>query len=211
MIREKVSDKLKSLGLTLNLDKTHITSLRNGKCSFLGIDFFIRKNSEEHYKPTSLVKKDTTIRQRFAPRLILQAPIKKLLKKLQDRGFVKRNSKGEFFPIGKSNCIPLSHPQILNFFNSRIRGILNYYSCVHNRNELWFIVRFLHYSCALTLARKYKLKTLAKTFRKFGRDLKFVNEKGKKYTIFKPDNLRVLPMNDRFNVKENYNIDQILS
>lgn len=197
VIRNKVSNKLQSLGLTLNMEKTHITSLRNGKCRFLGIDFFIRQNTEKHHKPTSLVKKNTTtIRQRFAPRITLYAPILELLIKLKDKGFVKRSNKGEFFPTGKSNCIPLTHPQILNYFNSRILGILNYYSCVHNRNELWSIVRFLNYSCALTLARKYKLKSLAKTFKKFGRDLEFVNNIGKKYKIFRPVNLR-MPSNER--------------
>ena len=211
IMRNKVSDKLQSLGLTLNIEKTHITSLRKGKCRFLGIDFFIRQNTEKHHKPTSLVKKNTTIRQRFAPRIILHAPILELLTKLKDKGFVKRSIKGEFFPIGKSNCIPLTHPQILNYFNSRIRGILNYYSCVHNRNELWSIVRFLNYSCALTLARKYKLKSLARTFKKFGRDLDFINKKGKKYQIFRPDNLRMLPMNERFKVNENIDIDKLLN
>jgi group II intron reverse transcriptase/maturase len=211
IIRNKVSDKLRKLGLTLNFGKTQITSLRKDKCHFLGIDFFIRKNTEEHHKPTRLVKKNTTIRQRFAPRIIFQAPILKLLTDLKDKGFVKRSTKGEFFPIGKSNCIPLTHPQILNYFNSRIRGILNYYSCVHNRNELWSIVRFLNYSCALTLARKYKLKTLAKTFKKFGRDLEFVNKLGKKYKIFRPDNLRMLSMKERFRVNETSDIDKLLS
>lgn len=211
IIRNKASEKLQKLGLTLNMEKTQITSLRKGKCHFLGMDFFIRKNTEEYHKPSRLVKKNTTIRQRFAPRIILHAPILELLIKLKDKGFVKRSSKGEFFPIGKSNCVPLTHPQILNYFNSRIRGILNYYSCVHNRNELWSIVRFLNYSCALTLARKYKLKTLAKTFKKFGRDLEFVNELGKKYKIFRPDNLRMLPTNERFRVNETNNIDQLLS
>ena len=211
VIRNKVSEKLKKLGLTLNIEKTQITLLRKGKCRFLGIDFLIRKNTEEHHKPIRLVKKNTTIRQRFAPRIILLAPILELLVKLKEKGFVKRSSKGEFFPIGKSNCIPLTHPQILNYFNSRIRGILNYYSCVHNRNELWSIVRFLNYSCALTLARKHKLKSLAKTFKKFGRDLEFENQLGKKYKIFRPDNLRMLPMNERFRVKETRDIDQLLS
>jgi group II intron reverse transcriptase/maturase len=212
VIRNQVSNKLKSLGLTLNLEKTHITSLRNGKCRFLGIDFFIRKNDDKHHKPVTLVKKNnTTIKQRFAPRIILYAPILELIIKLKEKGFVKRSCLGEFFPKGKSNCIPLTHPQILNYFNSRIRGILNYYCCVHNRNELWSIVRFLNYSCALTLARKYKLKSLAKTFKKFGRDLKFVNDKGKEYKIFRPDNLRMLPEDERFRVNENTNIDQLLS
>lgn len=212
VICDQVSNKLKSLGLTLNLEKTHITSLRDGKCRFLAIDFFIRKNDDKHHKPTTLVKKNNTIiKQRFAPRIILYAPILELIIKLKDKGFVKRSRLGEFFPIGKSNCIPLTHPQIINYFNSRIRGILNYYSCVHNRDELWSIVRFLNYSCALTLARKYKLKSLAKTFKRFGRNLKFVNEKGKEYKIFRPDNLRMLSENERFRVNESTNIDQLLS
>ena len=212
VIRNLVSKKLQSLGLTLNMEKAHITSLRGKeKRCFLGVDFFIRKNTDKHHKPVSLVKKHTTIRQRFAPRIILHAPILELLTKLKDKGFIKRNHKSEFFPIGKFNCVNLTHPQILNYFNSRIRGILNYYSCVHNRNELWSIVRFLNYSCALTLARKFKLKTLAKTFKKFGRDLSFENEKGKKYKIFRPNNLRMLPMNERFRVNENNDIDKILS
>lgn len=216
-IRDQVSNKLKSLGLTLNFEKTHITSLRNGKCRFLGFDFFIRKNNDKHQKPITLIKKkgknknNTTIRQRFNPRIIIYAPILKLLVDLKDKGFVKRNSLGEFFAKGKNNYTQLSHPQILNYFNSRIRGILNYYSCVHNRMNLWSIVRFISYSCALTLAKKYKLRTLAKTFKKFGRNLKFVNNNGKEYTIFRPDNLRMLPENERFRVNENTNIDQLLS
>ena len=61
------------------------------------------------------------------------------------------------------------------------------------------------------MARKYKLKSLAKTFKRFGRDLKFVDEKGKEYKIFRPDNLRMLSENERFWVNENTNIDQLLS
>ena len=95
-IRDLVSRKLQSLGLTLSLEKTHITPLRgNKKCHFLGVDFFIRKNTDKHYKPVSLVKKkNTTIRQRFTPRIILHAPISKLLVKLKDKGFVRRNHNG---------------------------------------------------------------------------------------------------------------------
>lgn len=211
-VRDLVSRKLQNIGLTLNLEKTHITLLRGKeKCHFLGVDFFIRKNTDKHHKPVSLVKKNTTIRQRFTPRILLHAPILKLLVKLKDKGFVRRNHMSEFFPIAKTNCMNLTHAQILNYFNSRIRGILNYYCCVHNRNELWSIVRFLNYSCALTLARKFKLKTLAKTFKKFGRDLSLVNKKGKEYKIFRPDNLRMLPMNERFKVNENNNIDELLN
>lgn len=211
-IRSMISNKLQTLGLTLNLEKTHITSLRKGVCHFLGVDFKIRKNSEEHFKPVRVVKKgETSIRQRFTPRLILMAPILKLLEKLLKQGFVKRSSLGEFFPKGKQGLSQLSHPQILNYFNSRIRGVLNYYSCVHNRNSLWAIVRLLRYSCALCLAKKFKLKTLAKTFKKFGPELKFVNDKGKVYKIFRPENLKILPLEERFKTGQNYEIDKLLT
>ena len=59
VICDQVFDKLKSLGLTLNLEKTHITLLKDDKCRFLGMDFFIRKNDDKHHKPTTLVKKVT--------------------------------------------------------------------------------------------------------------------------------------------------------
>lgn len=207
-ICDQIFNKLKSLGLSLNFEKTHLTSLKNGKCRFLGMDFFIRKNNDKRHKPTILVKKsNTTIKQRFALWIILYVPILELITNLKEKDFMKRSRLGEFFPIGKTNCIPLSHPQILNYFNSSIREILNYYSCGHNRNELWSIVRFLNYSCALTLARKYKLESVAKTFKKFGRDLKFVNNNRKEYKIFRPDNLRMLSENKKFRVNENINID----
>lgn len=38
-------------------------------------------------------------------------------------------------------------------------------------------------SCALTLARKFKLRTLAKTFEKFGKDLGYTTEKGVRVTF----------------------------
>ena len=211
-IRLKISKKLKQLGLILNMEKTKVTSLRKSKCRFLGFDLFIRRTNKDHYKPVTRVKKNnTTIRQRFSPRLIISAPILHLLNKLKEKGFVKRSSKSEFFPKGKSNCTPLSHSQILNYFNSRIRGILNYYSCVHNRIQLWAIVRFLTYSCALTLAKKFKLKTLAKTFKKFGKSLTFKNKQGKTYKIYRPTNLRMLPFDQRFSVKENTSIEKLLN
>jgi retron-type reverse transcriptase len=210
VIRNKVFNYLQSLGLTLNTEKAHIISLKKDKCRFLGISFFIRPNIK-NYNFISLMKKNTTNRQKFAPRIVLHAPIFELLIMLKDNGFVKRSSKGEFFSIGKASCISLTHLQILNYFNSRIQGILNYYSCVHNRSELWSIIRFLNYSCALTLARKYKLRSLSKIFKKFGRDLEFKNKIGKKYKIFRPDNLKMLPINEKFKIKTNIDVDKLLS
>jgi len=51
-------------------------------------------------------------------------------------------------------------------------GLLNYYSFVDNRANLWWLVHGLKYSCALTFRLKYKLRFMSKVFRKFGRNLK---------------------------------------
>lgn len=210
-IRKAVSEKLNTLRLTLNMDKTRITHLRKGKCKFLGVEFFVRPTTDKYGKPTKTIKKgETSIKQRFAPRLIYHAPIKELLVKLKDFGFAKRNRLGEFIYTSKSNCVLMTHAQIINYYNSKIRGILNYYSCCHNRMRLWSIVRFFRYSCALSLARKFKLKTLAKTFKKFGPDLAFKNDKGKVYKIFRPKNLRILSLNERFNTSLELDIDKLL-
>jgi group II intron reverse transcriptase/maturase len=210
-IRKNISEKLDTIGLNLNMEKTRITHLRKKKSRFLGIDFFVRPTTDKHFKPTKTIKKGkTTIKQRFAPRLIYHAPIKELLIKLTKFGFAKRNKLGEFIPTGKSNCVPMTHAQILNYYNSKIRGILNYYSCCHNRIRLWSIIRFLRYSCALSLAKKFKLKTLAKTFKKFGPDLTFVNDKDKVFKIFRPKNLKILSEDERFNTSHELDINKLL-
>jgi len=147
---------------------------------------------------------------RFIPTINFYAPILELLIKLKNKGFVIRNNRGKFFPKGKVNCICLTHLQILNYFNEIIREILNYYSCAHNRNELTSIFRLLNYSCGLTLARKFKLKNLAKTFKKFGRDLTFKDETGEEYKIIRPINLEVLPMNKKFIINQTNNLDKLL-
>jgi hypothetical protein len=76
--------------------------------------------------------------------------------------------------------------------------------------RLWSIVRFFKYSCALSLAKKFKLKTLAKTFRKFGPDLAFKNDKGKVFKIYRPKNLRILDINERFNANTELHTDTLL-
>ena len=72
-------------------------------------------------------------------------------------------------PLHKGALINKSHYDILSFYNSKIHGITNKYSFAKKglaRRE----IRFLLASCALTLARKFKL-TQRKVFQKFGSKL----------------------------------------
>lgn len=68
--------------------------------------------------------------------------------------------------------INLDHATILQYYQMVINGILNYYSFVDNRPKLWWAIHGLKYSCALTLALKYKLLFMSKAFPKFGDGLK---------------------------------------
>jgi hypothetical protein len=214
VISHKVSTKLRNLGLTLSVFNTQITPLIGAKKKprFLGFDFYIPKFVMESIPFGIVVNKNGFISRhpRFVPRINFYAPILELLIKLKNKGFVIRNNRGKFFPKGKVNCIRLTHLQILNYFNNIIQEILNYYSCVHNRNKLTSIVRLLNYSCALTLARKFKLKNLARTFKKFGRDLTFKGKMGKEYKIIRSINLEVLSKNEKLIINQTNNLDELL-
>jgi hypothetical protein len=63
----------------------------------------------------------------------------------------------------------LEHADIIAFFNSKIRGILNFYRFADNRNKLAIILWILRASRAINLPRKNKIRTMRKAFYKFGR------------------------------------------
>jgi retron-type reverse transcriptase len=255
LIKEEIRSKLKNVGLELSETKIKITHLRDDKTRFLGFDFFIRQNRDENNKPLSLITRGQF--RRSTPRLIIHAPIKELLNRLVKHGFVRRNHKGDLFPISKRSLTVLSHQEILSVYNMKVRGILNYYMGVHNRMCLWAIVRFLKYSCAITLASKYKIRgrSMAAAFKEFGPNLacavqrrisfqkktfasSFADQETKslgladsllprlnkpsllsrgegsleRQTSFDvPENLRILPMNERYKYSRALNLDILLS
>lgn len=67
---------------------------------------------------------------------------------------------------------------IIRHYRSVKRGILNYFNVANNYGKLAAKVHFtLKYSCVLTSASKMKFKTKKKVFKKYGKDLKLLNEK----------------------------------
>nr|NP_943705.1 putative reverse transcriptase and intron maturase [Chara vulgaris]AAP92210.1 putative reverse transcriptase and intron maturase [Chara vulgaris] len=146
-IRDLISTFLSTLGLELNKEKTKISHIDSG-FFFLGTQI---SRGRRRYEVRS-------------PRLVLHAPIRKLLSTLREQGFLK----GDFIPTAKRGIVPMDHADILRFYNQRILGILNYYSFVDNRSSLWSIVHLMKESCALTLALKYRTKFKRSTLKKFG-------------------------------------------
>nr|WUR10624.1 hypothetical protein [Elmerina hispida] len=162
---------LQNCGLTLNLDKTLITNLSDNKFQFLGAEIVKLKTniSFVHKIQDSLGRKS---KRRGYPRLLIKAPIENILGSLKKNGFIRQDSLGKYHPIAYTKLTNLSHYEIITFFNSKINGLINFYSFASNYNRLRYILYFFQMSCAYTLARKYKFNNFAKSFSVFGKRLK---------------------------------------
>ena len=153
-----------SCGLTLSEEKTRITNLNEKWFEFLGATI---KNTHWSDRPFHRRSIDIGLR-RMQVRPLVFAPIARICKRLKEAKLYR--GLGSTGTALKRLTI-LDHADILAYYNSKLRGILNYYSFAGNRSRLTRIVWILYSSCALTLALKYKLRTRRKVFRKFGKNL----------------------------------------
>lgn len=165
------------LKLKFNPDKTSISKFTDKPFNFLG--YSIRAPiTKRGVKPMETIAVNgKIITRRKKVRVIIEMDMAKVLKKLATNGFIRKRTSHtihnelEYRGTYKGNLINLDHPDILKYYNSILRGIQNYYSFAKNRSAVARIGWLLKESCALTLARKFKLKTTAKVFEKFNKDL----------------------------------------
>lgn len=149
-------------GLTLNQDKTVISSM-NKHFNFLGA-LIVNKPT----KDSVVFDKGIKTWKKAHLRSLIKVPLKAIIESIIKIGLVKRNNRNQIFPKGRTNLFNHSHYTIVKWYNSKVQGILNYYSFASNYPKLGLIVWLLRASCALTLANKYKLKTMRMAFKKFG-------------------------------------------
>lgn len=188
-LKERIRTFLKGrLGLTLNTDKTKVTSIRKG-FSFLGADLIKIRSEAKPMRSIKYKEGKRPSRRRVNLRLRVLAPINKLIKRFSEAKLVKL-SEGTGIPkaTAKTSLVPMDHADILSFYNQKIRGILNYYSFAGNRGQLHRVLYFLYMGCALTLALKYNTKTAGATFKKFGKNLK---DHKTNAALYRPKILRV--------------------
>nr|YP_009495510.1 reverse transcriptase [Psammoneis japonica]AWQ64240.1 reverse transcriptase [Psammoneis japonica] len=171
-LKNKINDFLKTkLSLVLNLDKTKITNAQRESTKFLG------------YRIHKTVMRKMPIRRdkigrlsRIVPRPILDGPIDEIVKRLIERKYATKAGN----PTRNARFINHQLPDIINHYRTVERGILNYYSLANNYGNLASRIHFiLKYSCVLTIASKMKLETKKRVFKKYGKDLRILNEKGK--------------------------------
>jgi group II intron reverse transcriptase/maturase len=172
-ILKKIEVFLKvNLKLTVNEKKSFITHFSKSFIMFLGT--FIKGTYETEKKIQTRKRMGVSRKVKITGRVVLHAPIKDLFEKATTNGFFKKKG-GLFIPTKVGWLVNLDHVDILRYFNSIIKGTLNYYSFANNRKSLGSLVHGLKFSCARTLAIKYKLRFASKIFKKFGSRLKCPN------------------------------------
>lgn len=180
-IRDEIREFLCTLNLTLSESQTKITDIRKEPAYFLGY----RIQIETSVKYTKVYPKGRTpFLKRVTGRLVsLEAPIEKMVARLHDKGFC--DNKG--FPGPKRTWSIMEDKQIVQNYNSTIRGLFGYYSGAQRRQKLQRIWYILSYSCAYTLAHKHR-RSLSKIFSKHGQSIKVhYGLKGEKeVSLFKP-------------------------
>jgi len=149
------------LELELSIKKTVITNIRTDKVMFLGVNFF--KTHANNFVSSS---RGRPMRSPLSIRF--EAPINRILSKLQNAGFCKGIT-----PIPKFVLMANSKDQIIHIHNAVIRGILNYYSFVHNYGKLVGLVNnIIKGACSMLLAAKFNLKSQKAVYSKYGKNLK---------------------------------------
>ena len=120
----------KNCGVEQNAEKTKITNMIEG-FKFLGAQ--ITKPRRRH---TFLCRGKGHRKNVATPRLLIKAPIAELLKDLKKAGYIRQNNLKIYIPTYKGALINLTHHDIIAHYNSKIYGLLNFYSFASNLNKL---------------------------------------------------------------------------
>ena len=192
-IKFKISEFLKDkLKLELNEDKTKITHMTRSKAYFLGYEIKCTDRKYARSQRSVYTRNGKTFKSIPSHgRIKLYVPIKKLVDKLEKKGFAKvvnikdkpkyvintwglkkmvevKNGKKRTVPAGNTRLIMLTELQLMDRYKAISRGILNYYYMADNYSKLRSIQYILKYSLICTLARKLRLNT-AKILKKYGK------------------------------------------
>ena len=168
-IKKRIKEFLKSIGLELSIEKTLITHARSGKARFLNyhINLMDSKNKVSVVKDHAITgtHKQRTVNQQ----LYLSIP-RDVVKK-----WLKRVEKGNRIHHRKE-LLNLSDYDIITTYEVELQGLINYYSRIHNLQQLRHLRYKWRESLIKTLAAKHRTK-MQKIRRKY---LRFTNIKKEK-------------------------------
>lgn len=156
---------------TIHLIKMKITDLQAGKVNFLGYEIYLLRNR----KISPYIRSGTRITRRSDPQLRFDIPMNFVLKRMEERGYIKKLVKG-YRSISKASYTTLEDIVIVKHFTQVWKGLANYYSGCTNLAKLQCIYYLLYVSCAMTLSHRHRSST-KKIFAKHGKTLTVSNGK----------------------------------
>ena len=131
-IRDKVKDFLhNNVGLDLNMEKTIVSHMNEG-FNFLGAYIKTLKNVDFRMKTKTTNGTPIT---RANVRARVNMPTENLIGKFNKAGFVRNDAYGKVVAKAMTSMVNLDHATIIQFFNSKINGLVNYYTFAANRIE----------------------------------------------------------------------------
>ena len=196
-IKEDIKNFLNDqLALELSDEKTLITHT-DKSAKFLGYEISVRKSNAQRRD------KRGRLRRTYDKRLTLKVSTETIRKKLLDYWVLEfkcQNGKEIWKPKCRSGMIFNDDLEILDRYNSEIRGFCNYYSIANNCGNLYNFKYIMEYSMYKTFAGKYKSSTrkINKKYRKNGIfTVKFTTKSGvnKERQFYKGDFKRKSAMN----------------
>ena len=162
-IKQQITEFMANeLHMELSEEKTLITH-SSEKARFLGYDVCVRRNSE-----IRKVGKLGLSRRTLNNRVALTIPMKdKIVPFMRQKGIIRQNDIGEILPTARKELIGLTPLEIIQTYNSELRGICNYYSIAGNFRELNQLAYLMEQSCLKTLAAKFQttIRQIANKYR----------------------------------------------
>jgi len=172
-----------SLGMKLNIEKSGVKHHEKGTL-FLGFKIFRDYGFNVKWRN----KKECNSQRVGDVILKFAIPLEKIFERFSDRGFFQRvnNKKStKFVGCRQDKWLFLDNEyEIIQRYNSVVRGIKYYYSCSTYRSVLDRFWHTLKRSAALTIAHKNKKRSAQWSFKKFGSDLTVTNRKNNKSVSF---------------------------
>lgn len=159
-IKKQLSDFIKNeLKMELSDEKTLITH-SNDYARFLSYDIRVRRDGK--------VKRDKNgIKKRSLNNTVeLIIPLKEKVESFLFSHNAIRIKNDEIIPCERVELFRLTDLEILNTYNSELRGLCNYYGLASNFGQLTYFSYLMEYSCLKTLAGKHKTK-IAKIKQKY--------------------------------------------
>lgn len=196
IIYDRIIEFLKEIKLNANQEKSKIYHSGERGIKYLGMYLRYCTHNKIEWRKDGIASGEPEnqlpyLKAQAINNVQFRAPIDLMLNKLVERGLAKKRKDGTARGTAYIKWSLLEDDKIVLRFSSIIRGLLNYYSCINKRSDLWKVFAVLRKSCALTLAHKHKVASAARIYAKFGPSLTIKDKLGKeKASLFYPKSLK---------------------